>query len=595
MEPSHQSEGQAPKALTPEQQHEVKLARLCFQKLERLTMQMLSYPPGHPAIETALKATRDAFYDFYQTTDRMSLQVYPHELRLFGTDAEVWETDEPRDYCFVMSRDGIYLIHLLAGLDEAEIKRLVDVLNALIERRNDPKMDAVQLFFDASFRYISYEALDESLAALANIDLDMRNRDTPEEKGRIEELFSQAFKAEEGQDTDAVGGDFEIRISNPMERMRKIEVGSRQFLELDPDVQQRLADLKRGFLEHRELEHREGEILSAILGAQPREHVRVQAVKQIGEVMNVLLGTDEPWEALTFLKIIHAWRDRFAPEVAQELKDVVAACFGRRRILELVRQIARADKQRRRAILQMFNALHLEDASAELVRALAWDLAEEAREDIVRYLRERVRFGHAFLEESIAEVPAEHVGPLLEIVSAGMPATRPIALKLLSSAQEPALKARALGILDGTWSSPIEIRDVLVPLVSAAHSETRLAAARSLCKAAPQHVVRVFSPLFSDELRKRPEDEVRELAMLFVKHGGKEATAKLQELIQRRGLTTSEAERELAVTVTRALIRTPHPAIIDMLDEVAKDWLVPQRIRSTCKEVADLLRTGMGK
>jgi hypothetical protein len=594
MELHEQSEGQQPKALTPEQQQEVRLSRLCFQKLERLTMQMLSYPPGHPAIETAIKATRDAFYEYFQLTDRMSLQVYPHALRLFGTEEDVWETDDPRDYCFILSRDGIYLIHILAGLDENELKRLVDVLNTLIERRNDPKMDAVQIFFDSSFRYIAYEALDESLAALAGIDLDMRNRDTRDEKERIEELFSEAFKAEEGGDSDAVGGNFELRISNPMERMRKIEVGSRQFLTLEDGTQQRLAELKRGFLEHRELEHREGEILSALLGAQPREHLRLQAVKQIGEVMDVLLGTDEPWEALTFLKIIHAWRDRFASEVAQELKDVVSARFGRRRILDLVRQIARADKGKRRAILQMFNALHLEDASAELVRALAWDLSEDAREDLVRYLRERVRFGHAFLEESIAEVPAEHVAPLLEIVSAGMPATRSIALKMLSSAQDPALKARALGILDGTWTSPVEIRDVLVPLVNSTHSETRLTAARSLCKAAPQHVVRVFTPLFSDELRRRSEEEVRELAMLFVKHGGKEATGKLDELIHRRGLTTSESERELAVTVTRALIRTPHPAVIEMLDNIAKDWLVPQRIRSTCKEVADLLRTGMG-
>jgi hypothetical protein len=594
MDLQEQSHGEQQKPLTPEQQQEVRLARACFSKLERLTMQMLSYPPGHPAIETAIKATRDAFYEYFQLTDRMSLQVYPHALRLFGTQEDVWETDDPRDYCFILSRDGIYLIHILAGLDDAELKRLVDVLNSLIERRNDPKMDAVQMFFDSSFRYIAYEALDESMAALAGIDLDMRNRDTRDEKERIEELFSDAFKAEEGQDADAVGGNFEIRISNPMERMRKIEVGSRQFLTLDEGTKERLAELKRGFLEHRELEHREGEILSAILGAQPREHLRVQAVKQIGEVMDTLLGTDEPWEALTFLKIIHAWRDRFAPEVAQELKDIVSACFGRRRVLDLVRQTARADKARRRAILQMFNALHLEEASAELVRSLGWDLAEDAREDLVRYLRERVRFGHAFLEESIAEVPPEHVGPMLEIVAAGMPATRSIALKMLSDAQDPALKARALELLDGTWTSPIEIRDVLVPLVQSTHSATRLTAARSLCKAAPQHVVRVFSPLFSDELRRRSEEEVRELALLFVKHGGKEATAKLQELIHRRGLTTSESERELAVTVARALIRTPHPAVIEMLDEVAKDWLVPQRIRSTCKEIADLLRTGMG-
>ena len=119
-----------------------------------------------------------------------------------------------------------------------------------------------------------------------------------------------------------------------------------------------------------------------------------------------------------------------------------------------------------------------------------------------------------------------------------------------------------------------------------------LQAIRSLVDATPQHAYRVLEPLFNQDLAKRSEEEVRELAQLFVKHGGPQALTKLEELLHRRGLTTTEPERELAVTIARSLMRTPDPKVVALLDAVAKDWLVPQRIRSTCKEIADMLRVG---
>lgn len=577
--------------LTEEQRQEVRLARRCFNDLERLCNQVLSYPPGHPAIENAIGKTLESFLAFFQLTDRLSVQVHPHSMILMGTEEEVWETDEPRDYCFILSRDGIFLLHILAGVDRAEIKRLVEVLNHLIDHRNDPDLDTVSLLFEANFRYVSYDALDESLAALAGIDLDMRNRDTKEEQELIEDLFNKAFEDKEG-DGEQVQGNYEIRVQNPGERLRKIEVGSREFLALDVEAQRHIQELKTGFSDHGQLEHREGEILSALLGAKPKEDLRVASVEQIGHVMGALLETDEPWEALTFLKIIHRWRDRFAPEVASELKAVVAQCFDDRRIQDLVRQVTQADTKQRRMILQMFNALHLDQASEGLARVVGWNIDEEAREDLLRYLRERSRYGFDFLEDTILEIPDELAEPIFEILEEGMPHSRPILIKVLGGEVTPPMKARALGILRGTFEDSREVRDLVMPLVKSSHSELRLTACHAAAEAAPQHIVRVMGPLFSDEMRRRPEEEVRELAQLFVSTGGKEAVETLKELVHRRGIATSEQERELAVTVARALIRTPHPAVIKMLDDVAKDWLVPQRIRSTCKEIAGMLRTG---
>lgn len=586
---SHPSEVQGP---TQEQLQEARIARRCFTAFERLTMQLVGYPPGHPAIEQAAQTAFDAFNEYFQHTDRLSTQVHPHSLVMLESHEEVWQTEEPKDYCFLLSRDGIFLLHILAGIDVQELKRLASVFNRLIDLRNDPNLNSVVEMFEANFRYVSYDALDESLAALAGIELDMRNRDTKEEQELIDDLFNKATKDEEGESINQAQGNYQIRVQNPADRIKKIDVGSREFLAMEPGAQARIMDLKRGFTEHKELEHREGEILSAILGAQPKEQLRVQAVSQIGEVMGSLVTTEQPWESLTFLKIIHHWRDRFAPEVTHELKAVVQQCFTRRRIQELVRQIITTDRQKRRMILQMFNALHLEDASKDLAAVVGWNMEEEAREDIIRYLKERARYGFDFLEDSILEIPAEVIGPILEILETGLPASRPLLIKLLKSDREPPVKARALKALQNTWSDAAEIRAVLVPLAQATNSELRVEAVRQIAQSTPQHIYRVCEPLFSDQLRGRPEEEVRELALIFVQHGGPQAIAKLDEIIHRRGLTTSEQERELAVRVTRALLRSPQPAVIEMLESIAKDWLVPQQIRSACKEVAEMLSVG---
>lgn len=577
---------------TPEQLQEARLARRCFQFIERLTMQIASYPPGHPAIEQSLDQTLAAFLEFFQLTDRLSVQVHPHSLKMMTSAEMVWETDEPRDYCFVLSRDGLFLIHILAGIDRHELKRFIDTLNYLLEHRANPDVDGQSLFFDANFRYISYDALDESLAALAGIDLDMRNRDTREEKELIDDLFNKAF--EDKDEGESVQGNYEIRIQSPEARMRKLEIGSRQFLSLSDEQQQHIMQLRQGFIEHAELEHREGEILSAILGAHPRENLRMQATDQIGEVMSELIETPQPWEALTFLKIIHQWRDKFDPAVTQDLKSVVSLCFNLRNIQNLIRQVTQASTKERRMILQMFDALHLDEATEQMALVVGWNMSDEAREDILRYLKKRSQHQIDFLEKALHQTPDEYSAPVLDMLEEAMPRSRDILVRALSAELTPPLKARALQILRGTWEEqdPRLVRDHVVPLVKSSHSPLRLAACYAVAEATPAHIVRVMTPLFNDQLRQRDDEEIRELAQIFVKHGGPEAVKKLKELVQRRGITTSEQERELAVTVARALIRTPHPSVIAMLDEVSKDWLVPQRIRSTCKEIADMLKTG---
>ncbi|MBA2661477.1 MAG: hypothetical protein H0U74_04235 [Bradymonadaceae bacterium] len=597
MDSSQHSQQEAGVPMTPELQEEIRLARRCFTNIERLSTLMAGYPPGHPVVEKAIDGVREAFYEYFEVNDRLTVQVHPHWMVLYGTDKVVWETDDPKDYCFALTRDGIYLLHILAGIDIVELRRLVEILNELVDQRDLSKA-AVELLFEASFRYLSYDAIDESLAALAGLDNDMRDRDTREEQEMIEELFNDAFDKGLNEQVSAskerAEPDFEVRLSRQSERHQKLEVGSRQFLELTEEAQTHLLELKRGFTDHAQREHRQGEVLSAILGARPKENLRRQAVTQIGEVMGALLGTMHPWETLSFLKIIHSWRDKFGPEVADELKEVVKSCFNERRIQLLVKNISISDQSSRRAILQMFNALHLDVASPALVELLGWEIADDVREDLLRYVRERSRYGLDFLEGPLLKLSAKHAEPLVELVVANMPRTRHMLVNIVRSPTEPALKVKALKALHSSWKDPQEVREVLVPLLDASNSEVRIAALQSFVEAAPQHVFRVLEPMFTDKLRSRPEEEVRLLVNVFVTQGKQEAVDKLRGLVHRRGLVNDD-EQELAVTIARALMRTPLPVVITMLEAVGKDWLVLGRLRATCKEVAELLQAGQGR
>ncbi len=580
-------------ALSAELKEELRLARRCFAQIERLTQLMAGYPPGHPMVEEGISKLNAAFYEYFEVTDRLTVQIHPHWMDLFGSGEAVWETQEPKDYCFALNRDGVYLLHILAGVNGEELQLLVEVFNQIVDQR-DLDEDAASMLFDAGFRNIHFEAIDESLAQLAGLESDIKNRDTPEEQEMVEQLFEGAFEGEdlvaEEADAEMMEGDFEIRLEGRANQQLKLEVGSRHFLDLSEEAREHLKELKRGFQEHNELEHRQGEVLSAVLGAKPRRKLRRQAVAQIGKVMGELLETEEPWEALSFLKLIHQWRDKFQKEVAGELKEVVKECFTTQRVQALAKQAAIAEKGPRRAILQMFNALHLEGAPMELARLLALNLEEDARSDLLLYVEKQARQDLSFVAQALEAVPGDKAGPLVTILVKAMPRSRPMLVKLVGEPVEPGLKVQVLKALRGSWADATEIRDYLVPLVKGSHSELRVLAAQSLGDSVPKHVYRVMEPIFTPQLTKRPEEEVVELMRVFVDCGGDQAVDKLKELIKRKKGVSSEEEQELAVKLIQALIKAPTPKIVEMLESVAGDWLVAGRIRSECKDAVQLIK-----
>lgn len=567
---------------------EIHLAQRFFSQIERMSTLLSGYPDGHPVVMQSAGNAHDALLEYFEINDRLTVQVDPHEMILLGSDTVVWRTEDPRDFCFMLSRDGIFLVHLLAGVDRNELRRFIEILNRLIDPAN-LHIDAVTELFEANFSYIAYEAIDESLAALAGVEADIRDRDTVEEREMIESLFNDAVKeVGEGGKDNSMERHFQLRMQVREERRLRLEVGARQFLQLAPDAQAHLRALRLGFTQHRELEHREGEILASLLGAQPREQLSRDCVIQIGEVMGELVQGDEPWEALQFLRIIHAWRDRFAPQIMEDLKAVVRDCFTHTRLNALVKTVASGPKAQRRAVLQMLDALHLSKAALNLVSVLGWDLEADARQDIMAYIRKQANTNPAFLAEALASAADSQVDTILELLFLYLPQTRPVLVAQLRAPRNPASRKKVLAQLRGTWQDPAEVRDILMPLLTDADLDLQLEAMRQFCEATPQHVPRVITPLIDNRLRKRSEEHVREIIGLFVTYGGPDAVKHLDSLIRRRGVVGA-SEQELAVEIARALIRSPQPQVVELLKSIAGDWLVAKRIRSVCKEVADLL------
>ncbi|MEZ4462353.1 MAG: hypothetical protein R3E66_22035 [bacterium] len=210
------------------------------------------------------------------------------------------------------------------------------------------------------------------------------------------------------------------------------------------------------------------------------------------------------------------------------------------------------------------------------------------RRDVLRYLAERSKYSVAFLREAVFELPPDRVGPILEILTQRMPRSKDILLEVVSQPSEPDLKIKTLTALSGHWTEG-EAEKVLVPFLKASHVGLRIAALRGLADADAKSLPKHLGPLFDSGVASRPEEELREMATLYLKHGGPRALAQMRELIYKRGIVGS-ADIELAVLMAKMIARNPQPGVFELLDEVGSDWLVAGKIKSTCKELASLMQ-----
>ncbi len=597
--------------LSTDKREQLRLARRCFDAIERLVDSSSGYPPGHPVVEEALDNVEDAFYSFFNMNDRLALRIDAHEAYLMGTDQVIWETSRPDDYCFALNRDGVYILYFMAGIHRRELRHLVSVLEQIVAGTNlddddrddaaaasDHRPDAASALIDANFDYIGFEALDASLAWLAGLDVELGQRDSPEEKKAVRQLYDRVFDAYPDLEGDDDGGGetldakLDLDVDTHAERQRRIESGSDHLLSLKPAHQDRLNAVKQHLLRGDELEERYGEALASILASsQASSTLRERAFDRVANLLTRLIEGDQPWESISLLKTLHRWRGNFDSEVTDRLRTIVEDRMTGPRLDSLVERIASEDPDVRQSILHLFDALALDEASASLVELLAFEIEDEVQQDIFQYLDRRAgKAGLNVIGEHLESLTDTIIDRIIEIAIDNMPSTRLFLLDVLRLQVDPDVKIRVLEALQGHWEEPREIRTYVVPLLNHLNSELRTLAIESIDEGAPQHARRVLEPHIDRELSEIPRDELETLVTTFAQHGGQKAAEALESniRIRKRGFVNQE-RKETAEAIARALLQAPTPPIIDMLDSVADDWLVPSDIRDACEEVVDVV------
>jgi hypothetical protein len=343
MDKKDSADGRAGKTQVPET---VKQARLFFTELERLSTVLDGYPPGHPMIEKAVDRSYEALYEYFELVDRLTVKIDAHSMLLPGTDDVVWETESPKDFCFALTRGGIYLIHFLPGLERPDIEEFTRILNTLTKGEHRSR-DPDQMFFDADFQYLAYEALDVSMAQLSGLDVDVQDRDTEEEREQIKELLSEVVGSENMDAKETLGmseDQYDINTDLSEKEKNKLKVGSRAFLNISKESAESLRALKESLVRHDELEYREADMLSAMLSYTSSDKLKKACIKQMGNLMEQLLDSDSPWEGYPFLKLVHNWRNRFDDDIIYALQQEIKRTFNEDRVQELIRHLVQLDK-----------------------------------------------------------------------------------------------------------------------------------------------------------------------------------------------------------------------------------------------------------
>src|SRR5690606_7978145 len=147
-------------------------------------------------------------------------------------------------------------------------------------------------------------------------------------------------------------------------------------------------------------------------------------------------------------------------------------------------------------------------------------------------------------------------------------------LEIITQPAEPEIKVMALRSMSGHWDSPDQAAELLTPLLTASHEGIRIAALRGLADANPSKLFPLLSGMLNNQLAKKSENEAKEIALLFLQLGGAQALVEMKELIHKRGVV-SESDRDLAVLLAKLIARNPQPGVVELLTEVANDWLVP--------------------
>ncbi|TVP47244.1 MAG: hypothetical protein EA350_05180 [Gemmatimonadales bacterium] len=124
------------------------------------------YDRKNPVYHRFLDALVRAF-EFVWTTEE-ALHLVVEENRITWKGEEVYRNDQRSDsLAFLLYRDGVREFTPMAGIEDAELERLLDALHRAKHARGHAD-DLVTLLWDQQFRYLRYEVVD---LAAENVDV----------------------------------------------------------------------------------------------------------------------------------------------------------------------------------------------------------------------------------------------------------------------------------------------------------------------------------------------------------------------------------------------------------------------------------------
>jgi len=145
------------------------------------------YLPNNPVYQRSMQALRAAFPPVWEFTDHLVLAVVETDL--------VWEQEvvyeqphRPESFAWLLYKDGLRFLTLRRGVEEEEIVRFLQVVNAARLLTADAGDDLLTLLWAEDFQHLDYrfvEVISETVVVLDPQAVDLEAQHRPEDTAHV--------------------------------------------------------------------------------------------------------------------------------------------------------------------------------------------------------------------------------------------------------------------------------------------------------------------------------------------------------------------------------------------------------------------------
>jgi len=450
------------------------------------------YLPNNPVYQKAIEGVRDHFRRAFEATDDIHLEISEAELRWEGTPVYS-QPSRSESIAWVLFKDGVRSITFLAGFEQEELVKLLDVMHKARTLSADDNDDLLTLLWEKDFERFHYQFQDLSTDAGA---MALPDSDTLETSATARpRQVSQAVEEEAPPRAGIVRAeDFDTTLyfldEKEIDYIRKAVQA-----EYTQDVRHNVLTM-----------------LFDVLELQPYPTVRAELISILESFLPYLLG------AADFTSVAY---------VLQECKAVLA------RARELL-------PEHRQALETLPTRLSEEQALSQLLQALDESTVHPSVEELSQLFGELRAEALPTLFGWMPRIANERVRDLVDVaaqrLAAANPATVVSAMQNADAAVAVAA-ARTAGKLRLQGAVP-----GLAQLLQHADAQVRVCAVQSLSE--------IASPAAVQSLEKALDDADRDVRLLSVRviaqHKSRSALARITNVVQGKSMRAADLTEKMA-------------------------------------------------